>query len=229
MFCPQLAASISTAKLGHREAARVLCHLATFLNKPPSPTSISQEDSGYQHDTWSLRTEGSGKHGCRLALLPNPSLCTHQGLAHRRALGSTNSGSLVKGTSPTCVVTPPTCKMGWSQPVFQTHLPETLLFYSSSRNAKMFAKDMANIPLVQLNTLNSVSLEEKADPESKLITVYQAPKQQRLPTSSPAQEGCRSLHRDRFLSIDTGQHRGLHCTISLCETESEATAATDSY
>lgn len=68
----------------------------------------------------------------------------------------------------------------------------------------MFGKDMANIPLVQLNTLNPVSLEEKADPEPKLITVYQAPKQQQLPSSSPAQEGCRSLHRDGFLSIDTG-------------------------
>ena len=78
--------------------------------------------------------------------------------------------------------------MSWPQLVFHAHLPETLwlLCYSASRNAKTFAKDVANIPLVQLNILIPVSLQEKADPGFKLIKVYQAPKQQGLPSQSPA-------------------------------------------
>lgn len=116
MFCPQLVASISTAKLGHGEAATVLCHLATFLNKPSSPASISQEDSRYQPDTWSLQAGRSGKHCCRLALLPNPpraptESCQQMGTGLKQ-LGLPGQ----RDKSHACCYST-ICEMGWAQPV----------------------------------------------------------------------------------------------------------------
>jgi len=81
-----------------------------------------------------------------------------------------------------------------------------LLFYSASRNAKTFAGDTANIPLVQLNILIPVSLHNKADPDVKLIKVYQAPKQQGLSSQSPALHQPKKdirVFRDGSLFIDT--------------------------
>lgn len=108
--------------------------------------------------------------------------------------------------SRTCCFSTPR-KRTWPQHVFPAHLPEALwlLFYSASRNAKTFAKDAADTPLVQLNILIPGSLQEKSRSRIQINPSLSSPCTARAPLSAPspppAQEGCRSLRRDGSLFI----------------------------
>lgn len=175
MLCPQLPPGNYAAKLGHVEPVRLLWHLATSLNKSLSPTSISLEGSrvplGHRQEVEEALPQVCAvpKH---IPMYPRAD--------PKMAPNANDLASLVAGTSPHVLPLHHTQERGWPELVIYACLPETpwLLFYSAMRNAKTFATDMANIPLVQLKVLNPVSLQEKTDLEYKLTQIYRGSKQE---------------------------------------------------